>query len=121
MVIDTTVQCATAGIEVISCVSHTLYDTSDVVAKNGGKAPLTYKGFEKAITALGPPPAPVEDPPAKLPPIAADSKGTDSETTSVPSLRELGYPDEASTDIKVRFLSGANCVTSFFAAASPCV
>ena len=90
------------GIEVISCVSHTLYNTRDVVAKNGGKAPLTYKGFEKAIAALGPPEPPAEDPPAKLPPIGADSKGTDSEKTGVPCVRELGYPDEASTDIKVR-------------------
>ncbi|KAK9914767.1 hypothetical protein WJX75_000282 [Coccomyxa subellipsoidea] len=89
-----------SGIEVISCVSHTLYNTRDVVAKNGGKAPLTYKGFEKAIAALGPPEPPAEDPPAKLPPIGADSKGTDSEKTGVPSVRELGYPDEASTDIK---------------------
>ena len=83
-------------------MSHTLYNTKDVVAKNGGKPPLTYKGFEKAITSLGPPPAPVADPPAKLPPIDASSKGTNGSDTGVPSLADLGYPDEASTDIKVR-------------------
>ena len=93
-------------------MSHTLYNTRDVVAKNGGKAPLTYKGFEKAIAALGPPLPPAEDPPAKLPPIGADSKGTDSEKTGVPSVRELGYPDEASTDIKVS-LPSPNTGVSF--------
>ncbi len=94
-----------SGIEVVTCMSHTLYDTKDVVAKNGGKPPLTYKGFEKAITSLGPPSAPVADPPANLPPIDASSKGTDSSETGVPSLSDLGYPDDASTDIKVRMSS----------------
>ena len=32
-----------AGIEVISCVSHTLYNTEDICAKSGGHAPLSYK------------------------------------------------------------------------------
>ena len=32
-----------AGIEVISCVSHTLYNTEDICAKNGGRPPLSYK------------------------------------------------------------------------------
>lgn len=93
--------CAHAGIEVVTCVSHTLYDTRDVVAKNGGKAPLTYKGFEKAIAALGPPAAPAEDPPARLPPVDPTARGADSNETNVPSLADIGYPDEASTDIKV--------------------
>jgi hypothetical protein len=85
------------GIEVVTCVSHTLYSTEAVVAKNGGRPPLSYRAFERTIAALGPPPAPAEDPPAKLPPLGPISK---EEITSVPSLAELGYPPKASTDIK---------------------
>ena len=90
-----------AGIEVITCVSHTLYDTADICIKNGGRAPLTYKGFEKAIAALGPPLAPAPDPPARLPPFEA-RKGTEDGETAVPSLAELGYPPQATTVFKVR-------------------
>ena len=85
----------------VSCVSHTLYNTEDVCAKNGNKPPLSYKSFEKAIAALGPPAAPAPDPPAKLPPMHAAAKGAGAEETAVPTLAELGYPPQATTSIKV--------------------
>lgn len=91
---------APAGIEVITCVSHTLYDTADICVKNGGRAPLTYKGFEKAIAALGPPAAPAPDPPARLPPFEPRTS-TENDETAVPSLAELGYSAQATTVFKV--------------------
>ena len=32
-----------AGIEVITCVGHTLYNTEDICAKHDGRPPLSYK------------------------------------------------------------------------------
>ena len=92
---------AHAGVEVVTCVSHTLYDTADICRKNNGRAPLTYKGFEKAIAALGPPAAPAPDPPAALPPLEPGTGGTGDGETAVPTLAELGYPPEATTVFKV--------------------
>ena len=43
-------------------------DPELLLARNKGKAPLTYRGFEKLVAAVGPPPAPCPDPPALLPP-----------------------------------------------------
>ncbi len=84
-------------------MSHTLYNTEDTCAKNGGKPPLSYKAFEKAMAALGPPAAPAPDAPEKLPPVAEGAKGAGEEETAVPSLAELGYPPKATTSIKVAF------------------
>ena len=41
-----------AGIEVISCVSHTLYNTEDICAKNGGRPPLSYKVSSNLLIVL---------------------------------------------------------------------
>lgn len=48
---DTAIKAAAtaAGISVHDPVSHTLYDLDMLIAKNGGKAPLTMKAFEKLI------------------------------------------------------------------------
>ena len=90
-----------AGVEVVTCVSHTLYNTEDVCARNGNKPPLTYKSFEKAITALGPPAAPAPDAPARLPPMHAAAGSAGAGEAAVPTLAELGYPPQATTSIKV--------------------
>ncbi|XP_060079339.1 cryptochrome-1-like [Ylistrum balloti] len=50
------------GVEVIRCVSHTLYDTKRIVDKNGGSAPLTYKRLQTVVSMLGLPPKPVAEP-----------------------------------------------------------
>jgi len=85
-------------VEVRTFVSHTLYNPEAVAARNGGAPPLTYKAFEGVLAKLGPPPLPVADPPAQLPPCpvsAPDSKGY-----GVPCLAELGYPPHATTVFK---------------------
>ncbi|XP_069132654.1 cryptochrome-1-like [Argopecten irradians] len=50
------------GVEVIKCVSHTLYDTKRIIEKNGGSAPLTYKRLQTVVSMLGSPPKPVPQP-----------------------------------------------------------
>lgn len=86
--------------DVCTAVSHTLYNVEQVAARNGGAAPLTYKSFEAVVAKLGPPPLPVADPPAQLPPGVL---GAGSGEYGVPTLAELGYPPQATTVFKVGF------------------
>jgi len=78
------------GVRVFSPVSHTLYDPNVLIAKNGGKAPLTMQSFQKVVDKAGPPPAPAADPPSSLPPCGAVPSGE----YLVPSLSDVGYGEE---------------------------
>lgn len=49
-----------------------------LLAHNKGKPPLTYKGFEKLVADVGPPPAPLADPPAKFPPPGPEALKDDT-------------------------------------------
>ena len=118
-----------AGVEVTASVSHTLYgsaagitafynslsvpssalsprvasppqDTSELVRRNGGKPPLTYQSFIKLADKLGNPPAPVADPPVRLPSPAAGAVGTEPEATYVPTWQEMGFKTAPSTLFK---------------------
>lgn len=61
--------------------------------------PLTYKAFEKAIDKLGPAPLPVADPPTSLP---APKHGAPlTEEATVPSLKDIGYPQSNTSPFKV--------------------
>lgn len=95
-----------AGVAVHTAVSHTLYNVEQIAARNGGAAPLTYKAFEAVVAKIGPPPLPVGDPPAQLPPGTPPRKGF-----GVPTLAELGYPPQATTVFKVMFATGPNNIT----------
>lgn len=77
------------GVEVITQVSHTLYDPHMLISKNNGKAPLTMKAFENLVNSVGAPPTPAVDPPGKLP--GPDAKKCQGEEFGVPSLADLGY------------------------------
>ncbi|KAI7839651.1 hypothetical protein COHA_006460 [Chlorella ohadii] len=90
----------TAGVEVHSPVSHTLYDPQLLLARNGGKPPLTMQAFTKLVDAVGPPPAPAADPPEKLPPLAPQAASLAAAACSVPSLSDIGYPPAGSTPFK---------------------
>lgn len=79
-----------AGVRVFSPVSHTLYDPNVLIAKNGGKVPLTMQSFQKVVDKVGAPPAPVADPPSRLPSFGAVQ---DNEYL-VPSLEDVGYGAE---------------------------
>jgi hypothetical protein len=63
------------GAEVQTPVSHTLYDTEQLLAKcPKGVPPTVYGQFLKIAASLGPPPKPAPAPPAKIPgPMGADA------------------------------------------------
>jgi cryptochrome len=85
------------NIRVETPVSHTLYDPKVLIAKNGGKAPLTMKSFETLVRSIGDPPKPAADPPSTLPPPSSCLGNL--EAYNVPTLQELGY-DHLSGEIK---------------------
>ena len=51
---------------------------------------------------MGPPVAPVMDPPTPLPGIGSGAKGTEQESTGIPTYSEMGFPDEPSSIFKAR-------------------
>ncbi|EDO38966.1 predicted protein [Nematostella vectensis] len=83
-----------AGVDVIVCSSHTLYDIEcieQILEMNEGKPPVLFKDFEAIVRKLGPPENPVESITRKsfmncICPITS----THSEKFGVPSLAELG-------------------------------
>ncbi|KAM7032493.1 cryptochrome-1-like isoform 4-T6 [Acridotheres tristis] len=52
---------AELGFEVLSLVSHSLYDTQRILDLNGGSPPLTYKRFLHILSLLGDPEVPVRN------------------------------------------------------------
>eukprot|EP00884_Botryococcus_braunii_P013546 jgi/Botrbrau1/22192/Bobra.168_1s0024.1 len=89
---------AKAGVEVISPVSHTLYDLYHLIKLNGGSPPLTYTSFQKLMGRAGPPPKPAGEAPSALPPLPTNAPALSN--SSVPSLEQLGYPPQATTVFK---------------------
>jgi len=85
-----------AGVQVVACVSHTLYDPEAIVAHCGGRPPLVYRSVLKAIEKLGRPakaiPAPAAERLAATKP--SDDSCLDDGQCEVPTLAELGV-DEA--------------------------
>ncbi|KAK2378686.1 cryptochrome-1 [Trifolium repens] len=76
-----------AGIEVFSPVSHTLFNPTDIIRKNGGKPPLSYQSFVKLA---GEPPSPLSTSYSSLPPVGHLGNCDISE---VPTIKDLGYGD----------------------------
>ncbi|KAF3791892.1 6-4-DNA photolyase [Nymphaea thermarum] len=76
---------SSAGIEVLSPVSHTLFNPEEIIQKNGGKPPLTYQSFLKLA---GSPQLSIALPPQKLPSLGDFGE---CDLTSVPRINELGY------------------------------
>lgn len=80
-----------SGVEVAVRRSHTLYDPQQIISKNGGTAPLTYKKFLAIVRPQGPPENPYPTLDVHLfggcsTPVSEDHE----EKFGVPSLRELG-------------------------------
>ncbi|CAJ2656237.1 unnamed protein product [Trifolium pratense] len=75
------------GIEVFSPVSHTLFNPTDIIQKNGGKPPLSYQSFVKLA---GEPPSPLSTRYSSLPPVGHLGNCDISE---VPTIKDLGYGD----------------------------
>ncbi|CAG2250086.1 CRY [Mytilus edulis] len=78
-----------SGVEVMTCVSNTLYDTDKVIKANGGNPPLTYQRLQTVLSKMGAPPKPVEGPKEIKTKIAANH---DTEY-GVPTMADLGKDD----------------------------
>ncbi|GLC76277.1 hypothetical protein PLESTF_001761600 [Pleodorina starrii] len=91
-----------AGVEVRPAVSHTLYDTEMLVARNGGSPPASMVSFTKLVDRVGDPLPPAPDPPNPLPPPkeGEDAPSTDPRVTGVPTWREVGFREEPTTIFK---------------------
>lgn len=79
-------------------------DMEMLVEKNGGAPPDSMKAFESLLGKVGLPAAPAEDPPEKLTGPGPELKKTKDVYDSVPSLKDLGYEEAATTSIHVRSL-----------------
>ncbi|XP_072936024.1 cryptochrome-1-like isoform X2 [Epargyreus clarus] len=85
-------KCREVGINVISCVSHTLYKLDKIIERNGGKAPLTYHQFQALIASMPPPPAAEETITTQVLNGATTPIGDDHDDRfGVPTLEELGF------------------------------
>ncbi|CAL5373545.1 unnamed protein product [Camellia sinensis] len=79
-----------AGIEVFSPVSHTLFNPSDIIQKNGGRPPLTYQSFVKLAGQPSWASSPLSTNISGLTPVGNVGN---CEISKVPTLQELGYED----------------------------
>ncbi|KAL6972835.1 (6-4)DNA photolyase [Sarracenia purpurea var. burkii] len=78
------------GIEVFSPVSHTLFNPSDIIQKNGGRPPLSYQSFMKLAGQPSWASSRLSTSISSLPPVGDFGN---SEISNVPTLQELGYED----------------------------
>ncbi|XP_065865402.1 (6-4)DNA photolyase isoform X2 [Euphorbia lathyris] len=81
---------SSAGIEVFSPVSHTLFNPADIIKKNGGKPPLSYQSFLKIAGQPSWASVPLSTTISSLPPVGDVGSCGISE---VPTVEELGYRD----------------------------
>ncbi|XP_033101802.1 cryptochrome-1-like [Anneissia japonica] len=81
-----------ANVEVISCISHTLYDPLEILTLNDNEPPLTYKRFQTLISGMDPPPHPCPAPTTEqLEGIERGIELDHYEKYGVPTLEELGF------------------------------
>uniref|UniRef100_A0A1J3II97 (6-4)DNA photolyase n=7 Tax=Noccaea caerulescens TaxID=107243 RepID=A0A1J3II97_NOCCA len=86
---------SSTGIDVFSPVSHTLFNPSDIIAKNGGKPPLSYQSFLKIAGEPSCAKSELVMSYSSLPPIGDYGNLGISE---VPTLEELGYRDDEQSE-----------------------
>ncbi len=80
----------------------TLQDLELLVEKNDGVPPTSYSGFGSLLSKMGLPAAPAEDAPEKLPGVDLDMSKAKNVYDSIPSLKDLGYEEKATTCFHVR-------------------
>ncbi|XP_037075374.1 LOW QUALITY PROTEIN: cryptochrome-1-like [Pollicipes pollicipes] len=83
-------------VRVVSRTCHTLYDLNRVMAKMGGKSPLTYKQFQNVLLSMPPPPPPaaaitLEMLDDSYTPVSDDH----DDKYGVPTLDELGFDTDS--------------------------
>ncbi|OAY52868.1 (6-4)DNA photolyase isoform X2 [Manihot esculenta] len=81
---------SSAGIEVFSPVSHTLFNPEDIIQKNGGKPPLSYQSFLKVAGQPSWASSPLSTTILSLPCVGHIGS---CEISEVPTVEELGYKD----------------------------
>ncbi|KAJ4844629.1 (6-4)DNA photolyase [Turnera subulata] len=81
---------SSAGIEVFSPVSHTLFNPGAIIQKNGGKPPLTYQSFLKLAGEPSWASSPLSTSMSSLPPVG-DVGNFACEISEVPTIKELGF------------------------------
>lgn len=86
-------------IEVIQRISHTIYYSESIIAKNFGKPPLTYQKFLSIAESLGKTPTPL-DAPDTLPEMITKPVSDECEKKNIncydpPTLEELGVDETA--------------------------
>ena len=84
------------GVQVVSKLSHTLFDPHKIVKANKGVTPTTYQKFTTIVSGLGAPPKPVEA--LTKSNFPADCKIQEKSvlsdaTYNVPNLKELGVDE----------------------------
>ncbi|XP_043079560.1 cryptochrome circadian regulator 3b isoform X5 [Puntigrus tetrazona] len=85
-----------AGVEVITKISHTLYDLDRIMELNGGQPPLTYKRFQTLVSSMEPPEPPLEPlTPELLRNCVTPVSENHRERYGVPLLDELGFDTES--------------------------
>ncbi|XP_067056147.1 cryptochrome-1-like [Acropora muricata] len=79
------------GIEVQTRICHSLYDLDEIIEKNDGRAPLTYKRLCSVVSSLGPPSKPVPTVDQEtFKGCSTPASESDEEDYHVPTLEELG-------------------------------
>ena len=80
-------------------------DTAKLLQLNKGQVVTAYSAFQRLAQKLGPPGAPVGEPPSQLPPIPVDAqKALDTvglTEDGVPNLTDIGYHDQPTSPFKV--------------------
>ncbi|KAI3766713.1 hypothetical protein L2E82_16783 [Cichorium intybus] len=79
-----------SGIEIFSPVSHTLFNPSEIIEKNGGKPPLSYQSFLKLA---GEPDWSISSLCTTLSVIPPIGDLKNCEVSEVPTVKQLGYED----------------------------
>ena len=81
-----------AGIEVVSRVSHTVYDPDVLLMLTGGKSPMLFDEFKELVLQQGPPEMPLTRIDRKLFGSCMTPIGMDhSQQYGVPTLEEMGF------------------------------
>ena len=80
--------------QVISFVSHTLYDPDQLLCRNSGQVPGTMQSFLGLLSKVGKPKSVADDPPQTLP-----APKNITEDVNIPTLKELGYIGEKTSSL----------------------
>ncbi|XWS11845.1 hypothetical protein CRYUN_Cryun37aG0036000 [Craigia yunnanensis] len=86
---------SSAGIEIFSPVSHTLFNPTDIIEKNGGRPPLSYQSFLKLAGEPSWASSSLSVDLSSIPPVGDVGS---CEILQVPTLKELGYVETDQND-----------------------